>query len=89
MDVCEEKEVGPDGRIPGECLLDNECGDGEKCCSDGCGLVCVAAELPPTPGIIKGLPGDRGDPGERVCSPDFKQASEVPILKNFVKLKRK
>ena len=70
FDRC-DKEISPDEIIPGGCLLDNECDVGEKCCSDGCNLVCTIVELPPEPTVIKGEPGDPGDPGERVCSFDF------------------
>lgn len=46
LDECEEKESAPDEKNPRECLIDQECDVGQKCCSDGCKLVCMALEIP-------------------------------------------
>ena len=40
-----ECESGLGERFRGECLLDKECDVGEKCCADGCNLVCMAVEI--------------------------------------------
>ena len=48
------------------CLIDTDCAGDQKCCSDGCVLKCSAVELPPTPQIVKGEPGDPGEAGDPV-----------------------
>ena len=82
FDRC-DKERSPDEIIERGCLLDNECDVGEKCCSDGCNLVCTVVELPPEPTVIKGEPGDPGDPGERVCSSGFVNCSNIYSILNM------
>merc|ERR1712202_12924 len=52
----------PESQI-GSCLIDSDCeGTGQKCCSDGCNLICMAAKQPPQ--TEKGRPGPPGPPGE-------------------------
>jgi WAP-type (Whey Acidic Protein) ''four-disulfide core''. len=50
------------------CLLDKDCPGTQKCCTDGCTLVCTAVKEPPAPEVLKGEPGDPGDPGVTVSN---------------------
>ena len=49
-----------------ECLLDKDCNGTQKCCSDGCSMKCLAAEAIPTPAIVIGPKGARGEKGDPV-----------------------
>ena len=48
------------------CLLDTDCPGSQKCCTDGCTLICTTVVVPTQPPKIKGEPGDPGEPGEDV-----------------------
>ena len=54
--------------IETQCLLDKDCNGTRKCCSDGCSMICSAAEAVPEPAKIIGPKGARGDKGDPVSN---------------------
>jgi hypothetical protein len=63
--ITDTSECAPPGSVAGTCFTDSDCeGMKQKCCSDGCNLICMTAQGAPI--TQKGKPGAQGPDGEAV-----------------------